>query len=186
MSLKLRRRSVYLVTGVAILAMVAGFAMATGAFLGFGGTSVNGNQGAISTGNTVYSPGVSGSQFTTGSAGTGLLAGDCGATATASGTPLVALAWVSGGPGSCANTQDYVLQLNFTSGSLTAGTYTDLFTVSSEFGATTTTYTTQSVTVVCAPTSSATCQADISIDTGVPVSDPQPAVLAVDISVTGS
>jgi hypothetical protein len=191
MGLKLRRRSVYAATGVAILAMVAGFALASGGFLGFGSTSVNGNQGAISTHGTIYQPGITTSLFTTGSAVSGLGTGDCGAAATAQQVGVTnlyaAAAWVSGGSSACGGLTDYVLQLNFTANASTSTvTNKDTFTVSSEFGVLTSTFTTESVLVICTVSSGEVCQADINIDTGVPTSDPQPAVEAVDVSVTGS
>jgi hypothetical protein len=59
MKLKLRRRSVYVATIVAILAMAGGFALATfpGAFSVFGGTSSNQNSGTFNGGNTIWSSG---------------------------------------------------------------------------------------------------------------------------------
>lgn len=59
MGLKLRRRSVYVATIVAMLAMVGGFALATfpGVFTGFGGTSSNQNSGTFNGGNTIWSNG---------------------------------------------------------------------------------------------------------------------------------
>jgi hypothetical protein len=61
MKLKLKRRSVYIATIVAIFAMAGGFALATfpGGFSGFGGTSSNQNSGTFVGGNTIWSNGAS-------------------------------------------------------------------------------------------------------------------------------
>lgn len=187
MGTKLRRRSVYLATGVAILAMVAGFAMATGAFLPFGTTTVNGNQGAISTGDTIYSPGISGSLLTVGTPT------DCGQTGDSPGvlSAEVATAWVAGGSsGTCGGGLDYALLLNFTSTStLSTGTFVDSFTISSEFGGATS-FTTEVVSIKCIiPTGVSdvgSCQADIYIDSGTPTTAAQPSVGPIDVSVTGA
>jgi len=173
-----------LATGVAILAMVAGFALASTAFLPFTSTTVNGNQGAISTANTIYSPGISGSWFTTGTAPSG----SCESTApsTTTNTLSTANAWVAGGAGACATHDDYVYQLNFTSANtLSAGPYTDTFTISSEFGGAAS-FTTESVSVVCTLSGADQCQADINIDSGVQTTSAQPLVGPIDVSVSGS
>ena len=59
MRLQLKRRSVYIATIVAILAMAGGFALATfpGVFSGFGGATSNQNSGTYSGGNTIWSAG---------------------------------------------------------------------------------------------------------------------------------
>ena len=56
---KLSRRSVYLATIVAILALTGGFALAgfPNVFTAFGGTSSNQNQGSFTAGNTIWSGG---------------------------------------------------------------------------------------------------------------------------------
>lgn len=61
MALKLSRKSVYVATIVAILAMVGGFALATfpAAFTGFGGATSNQNSGTFTGGNTIWSSGAS-------------------------------------------------------------------------------------------------------------------------------
>ncbi len=61
MGIRLRRRSVYLATIVAILAMTAGFAIAAfpNAFTLFGGTSSHQNEGTFTAGNTIWSGGAS-------------------------------------------------------------------------------------------------------------------------------
>lgn len=181
----LQRRTIYAATIVAILAMVGGFALAGASFLGFTSTSVNGNQGVINVGNTIYSLGVNGSELITGAGGVG---GACTApSSSATAHEVFVTAWFRGGPGACTTTPDYIYQLNFTSANPVVGTspFSDKFVISSEFG-TAITYTTDSVTVVCTLTTETFCQADINIDTGVATTSPQPAVEAVDITVSGS
>jgi hypothetical protein len=184
MKLKLSRRGVYVATIVAMFAMIGGFALATGLFGGFGSTNVNGNQGTVSVGNTIYSPGISTSDYTSGAGGA---LGVCTGPASSGVATVTVTAWVQGGPGACTTTADYVLQLTFTSGTLASShTYTDDFVVSAEFGSATT-YTTSSASIACTLGASGTvCQAIINIDTGVPTTDAQPTVNAVDITVTGS
>lgn len=184
MGQKLRRRSVYLATIVAILAMVGGFALASGLFGGFGTITVNGNQGAVTTADTIYEPGVSASLFTVGAGGAG---GTCTAPVSSGSSPVVVTAWLQGGPGACTATSDYVLQLTFTSASQSvAKTYTDSFVISSEFGSAVS-FTTGSAVIACTLTVAPTeCQAVINIDTGVPATAAQPALDAVDVTVTGS
>ncbi len=186
MKSKWRSRTVYVATIAAMSMMVAGFALASGLFPLFGATTVSGNQGAISMGDTIYQPGITGSLFTTASS-------SCPSpTSSSSGTPPVVMitGWVAGGAGACSAVTDYVLQLDFTSAEQTAtGTYTDSFVVSSAFGQSgpTYTYNTGSVTIGCVVSENPSyCEAVINIDTGFPVSGAQPSVDAVDITVTGS
>jgi len=179
----MKRRTVYAATIVAMLVMVSGFALASGLFGTFGSTKVNGNQGTISTGNTIYSPGVTGSVFTYGAGGTG---GTCTGPSSSGSTTVTVVAWVHGGPGACTTTSDYVLQLTFASGNtLTAGTYTDEFVISSEFGGAAT-YTTDMVSIVCVLSSTGECVAVINIDTGIAATLAQPSVDAIGVTVTGS
>ncbi|HTW77039.1 MAG TPA: hypothetical protein VMG14_04655 [Thermoplasmata archaeon] len=185
MKSKWRSRTVYVATIAAMSMMVAGFALASGLFAGFGAITVQGNQGAIATANTIYQPGLSGSVYMTGTDGTG---GTCTAnTNGGSASNVVVTAWVSGGPGACSGVSDFVLQLTFSSAdTLTAGTYTDVFVISSEFGSATS-MTTSTVSIGCGPTSApAMCSAVINIDTGVPATSAQPGVTAIDVTVTGS
>ncbi len=185
MKSKWRSRTVYIATIAAMSMMVAGFALASGLFAGFGAFSVSGNQGAITTTGTIYASGLSGSLYTTGSSGAD---GTCTAPSSSGTITVTAVGWVAGGPGACAGAADYVLQLTFTATGLAADTtYTDSFVVSSEFGSATT-YTASSVTIVCEPTEgpNAVCNAVINIDTGIATSAPQPNVDAVDVTVTGS
>lgn len=181
----LRRRTVYAATIVTMLVMVGGFAAASGLFSGFTTTTVNGNQGTISTANTIYSPGISSSLYTTGAGGSG---GTCTASSSAGTTKVVVTAWVAGGSGACTTTVDYVVQLTFTSATTLAAstTYTDAFVISSEFG-TAVTYTTSSVSIVCALGSTGNqCSAVINIDTGIAATAAQPSVDAIGVTVTGS
>ncbi len=61
MGIRLRRRSVYLATIVAILAMTAGFAIAAfpNAFTLFGGTTSHQNEGTFISGDSIFSAGAS-------------------------------------------------------------------------------------------------------------------------------
>ncbi len=180
----MKRRTVYAATIVAMLVMVGGFTLASGLFGGFTATTVNGNQGAIATADTIYSPGISNSMLTSAAGGTG---GTCTASSS-TGTPTVTVtAWIAGGPGACTTTPDYIMQLTFTSAnSLTAKTYTDEFLVSSEFG-TATSYTTSAVSISCTISGVENqCQAVINIDTGIAATQAQPAITAIDVTVTGS
>jgi hypothetical protein len=187
MKAPLKRRAVYAATIVTMLVMVTGFALASGLLPVFTSTVVKGNQGAVSTADTIYSPGISSSLFW---ASAGGATGSCTTTTFSSVIDLeIVTAWVAGGPGACTTTQDYIVQLNFTSAaSLTAGTtYTDQFIISSEFG-TAATYTTSAAEIACTTVASTgnQCQATLNIDTGIPTTDAQPAVEAIDITVTGS
>jgi hypothetical protein len=184
MALKVRQRSVYAATIVAMITLVAGFALASGLFGGFTSTTVNGNQGVVSTANTIYSPGITASNFDTGAGGTG---GTCTAPSSSGSGTITVVGWVHGGPGACTTTADYVVKLTFTSGALTSSkTYTDNFVISAEFGSATT-YTTDSVSISCALGSSDTvCQAVINIDSGIANTSAQPSVNAIDVTVTGS
>ncbi len=185
MKSKWRSRTVYIATIAAMSMMVAGFALASGLFAGFGAFSVSGNQGSITTTGTIYASGLSGSLFTTGTSGG---AGTCTAPSTSgTGTDILTVTgWVAGGPGACDGAADYVLQLTFTATGLPGPSYTDSFVVSSEFGAATS-YTASSVTITCAVTENpSTCNAVIDIDTGIATSAAQPNVDAVDVTVTGS
>jgi hypothetical protein len=180
-----RSRTIYIGTVAAMSMLVAGFALASGSFSGFGSITVQGNQSGVVTANTIYSPGLSNSEYTIGANGA---AGTCSAnTNGGSASDVVVTAWVSGGAGGCSGVQDYVLQLTFTSAAdLSAGTYTDEFVVSSDFG-TASAMTTGAVSVVCTPSvAPATCNAVINIDTGIPTTATQPNVNSVEITVTGS
>jgi hypothetical protein len=181
---KLRQRSVYAATIVAMVALVAGFALASGLFGTFTSTTINGNQGVVSTASTIYSPGITASTFTMGAGGT---AGTCTAPASSGSATVSVVAWVQGGPGACTTTVDYVLQLTFTSGTLAGSkTYTDNFVISAEFGSATT-YTTDSASIACTLGGSGTvCQAVINIDSGIATTAAQPSVNAIDVTVTGS
>jgi len=181
----MKRRTVYAATIVTMLVMVSGFALASGLFNGFTSTTVNGNQGTISTANTIYSPGVTGSVFLTGAGGS---LGTCTGPSSSGGAEVTVTAWVAGGPGACTATPDYVVQLTFASAAtLTSSkTYTDEFVISSEFGGATT-YTTSSVSIACALGGSGNqCQAVINIDTGIAATLAQPSVDAIGVTVTGS
>jgi hypothetical protein len=181
----MKRRTVYAATIVTMLVMVSGFALASGLFMNFSSTTVYGNQGTISTANTIYSSGITASMFGTGAGGSG---GTCTLPSSSSGTEVTVTAWVSGGPGACTTTPDYVMQLTFTSAAtLTSSkTYTDYFVISSEFGGAST-YTTSSVSIVCALGAGGNqCQAVINIDTGIAATMAQPSLDAIGVTVTGS
>jgi hypothetical protein len=99
----------------------------------------------------------------------------------------IVTAWVARGPGACTATVDDVVRLTFTSATLASSkTYTDLCALSSEFNGATT-YTTGSASIACIRGSTQTvCQAVINIDTGIATTAAQPAVDAIDLTVTGS
>jgi hypothetical protein len=186
----MKRRTVYAATIVTMLVMVGGFALASGIFQNFGSTTVKGNQGAVTTtSDTIYSSGLTKSVFTQGTDGSG---GACStplaySPANDSGFEIVTNSWVQGGPGACNNVADYVMQIQFASAAtLTAGAYSDTFSISSEFGSASA-YTTSTVTITCTLTGSENqCGVIINIDTGIAANMPQPGLEALDITVTGS
>lgn len=185
METRMKRRTVYAVTIVAMLATVSGFALASGTFGTFGTLSVGGNQGSVTTTDTIYASGLSGSEFWVAAGGSG---GTCTAPSSTGTTSVVVTAWVAGGPGACTATSDYVLQLTFTSAnSLTSSkTYTDEFVISSEFGSASS-FTTSQVSIGCALGATGDqCTAVINIDTGTSAIEAQPGMVSLGVTVTGS
>ncbi len=191
MERKIGRRAVYAGTILALIAVIVGFAAAGAfSFVTFTNISVNGNQGAITTSGTIYTPGLSYSSMTTATVPD--LCPTTNETAQLShGIYQVATEWAAGSGGltpTCgtAGATDFVLLLNFSSApTLTAGTYTDQFTLSTEVGAATL-FSTSSFTAVCTLDSTGECSVMIYIDTGVAATSEQPSVSAVDVTVTGS
>ncbi len=187
----LKRRTVYAATLVGMLIVISGFTFAAGLFGGFTSTTVHGNQSSITAGTTIYGNGVTNTLFWNPTS-----AYTCGSQSTAAptgGTTTTVTTWLNGAPTGCGTSLDYLMQITFTSNStLTAGKlYTDTFVVSSEFGTATTpttTFTTDSATIGCTPqaTTGTTCQVVINIDTGVPLTQAQPVVDGIDVTVTGS
>jgi hypothetical protein len=187
MKTRMRRRAIYATTIVSILALTAGFVLASNVIGPFTGpTVVNGNQGTVTSGNTIYQSGISASTFWTSAAGS---LGTCtGSSSSTTADEVVVTGWVAGGPGACTTTVDYILQLTFTSAdTLTLGaTETDRFVISSEFNGASS-YTTDSVVLTCSLVSSDNqCQAVINIDSGVATTNPQTSVNNIDVTITGS
>lgn len=191
MERKIGRRAVYAGTILALIAVIVGFAAAGAlSFVGFTNISVNGNQGAITTSGTIYTPGLSYSSMTTAT-----VPGTCPTTNVSSsathGLYQVVTEWAAGSGGltpTCGTTgaSDYVLLLNFSSlPSLGIATYTDQFIVSTEVGAATL-FSTTSFTAVCTLLATGECSVMIYIDTGVAATAEQPSIGAVDVTVTGS
>ena len=182
----LKRRTVYAVTLVGMLVVISGFTFASnlfGGFTGTGGTTVNGNQQVITGGNTIYSTGLTGSMYWTSAGGT---TGTCTGTSSSGTNPVVVTGWVAGGSGACTTQVDYIMQITLTTVStLTAKTYTDQFTISSEFGGATS-FTTNGVSIVCTLTTTGACSAVINIDSGVAATQAQPALDGLQVTVTGS
>ena len=190
----LRRRTVYAATLVGMLVVISGFTFASGLFGGFAGTGgqINGNQATITGHGTIYANGVSSSSFTdliTTTTGTSCNAQTDSYAPTTTPTTYIVNAWVGGNNSACTRTTvpDYVMQLNFTSTNLTAGsTLTDQFVITAEFGSATH-YSTNTTTITCKLTTTETyCQANINIDTGVPNTELQPLVQGIQVTITGN
>ncbi len=202
---RLTRRTTYVVTIVAMLAVAGGFAVATAfyASLTMGPTGFGGAQGSATAGSTIYS--ASGSSSSASFAVNAPSSAGCTSTATstpASGSTSTvtstATAWVAGASGAtCPTTSDYYDELTFTSAgqsvaASTTATFTDKFTVTLGIGTTSTTYYSSTVTVTCsydntaASSATLTCVADINADTGVANSASQPTISSIQVTVTGS
>lgn len=180
---RLQRRTVYAGTIVSMLILASGFVLASG--LPWGGLTYNtirGNQQVINGADTIYSPGLSSEVFQS-QAGPG----SCTNAVPISGTSYQNIAWMAGGSGATcsSSSDDYYLTLTFASAaSLSAGTYKDTFTVSSEFSASS--YTTSNVNVTCTLASSGQCTVALNIDTGVASINAQPVVESIAVTITGN
>ena len=181
----LQRRTVYAGTIVSMLIIASGFVLASGIpWGGLTSNTIRGNQQVINGADTIYSPGLTSEMFLT---QTG--PGSCSTSVPISGTADVNTGWMAGGSGATcsASSTDYYLQLTFNSGtSLAASTYQDTFVVSSEFGASTSTFTTSDVNVTCTLSASGQCSVTLNIDTGVLSSASQPVVESIEVTISGS
>jgi hypothetical protein len=181
MRFKMRRKSVYVATIVAILAMVGGFAVAT-LFNGFGTSTVtNTNAGTVgsSVGDTIYHNGFSVTLASSSAAGGACQSGSIAGSAPVGGVETDHI-FVAGAAANCpSGTSEWYEEFSFSSVSV-ATAAVDTFTYATSGGTSTTT----SFTLTLSGTETSE-SLTVFVDDG-PTSTTPVAITSLTVVVTGS